>query len=57
MVQLAENDFLKGLKNQEQNTINVKENKNYAEFDSLKPKEEIMKQEQPEEQNKSNFLI
>ena len=57
MVQLAENDFLKGLKNQEQNTINVKENKNYAEFDSLKPKEEIMKQEQPEEQKKSNFLI
>lgn len=57
MPELETNDIIKGLKNQEQNTINVKENKNYAEFDSLKPKEEIIKQEQPEEQKKSNFLI
>lgn len=49
MPELETNDIIKGLKNKEQDTSSIKESKNYAEFDSLKPKEEIMKQEQPEE--------
>lgn len=47
--ELEINDIIKGSKNQEQDTSSIKESKNYAEFDSLKPKEEIIKQEQPEE--------
>ena len=57
MPELETNDIIKGSKNKEQDTSDIKESKNYAEFNSLKPKEEIMKQEQPEEQKKSNFLI
>ena len=57
MVQLVENELIKGSKNQEQDTSSIKESKNYAAFDILKPKEEITKQEQLEEQKKSNSLF
>ena len=57
MPELETNDIIKGSKNQEQDTSSIKESKNYAEFDILKPKEEITKQKQLEEQKKSNSLF
>ena len=57
--ELVENDLIKGSKNKEQDTNSIKESKDYAEFDSFKQGEYLVKQEQnvAEEEKEENLII